>query len=264
MYNRLILYPYNLGSQSARNLAGVFETRRVRPNGKYRYRRNHLVVNWGNGHIPQWGTVQALANMINKPQNVSITADKLRAFQRLNEGACRDFLVPWTTRREEAVAWLRNPVYAGLKNAVVCRKLTRAYSGRGIVFAENEEQVEPAPLYTRYKPKETEFRVHVSTRYGIIDAQEKRRRNDQELLDKYIRSYDNGWVFCREEVLLPEQVKEAAMLAVSSLGLDFGAVDIGYHSRHGVAIYEVNTAPGLEGQTLHNYVSMFKRYMLNG
>jgi hypothetical protein len=38
------------------------------------------------------------------------------------------------------------------------------------------------------------------------------------------------------------------------LHLDFGAVDVGWNEHHGEAtIYEVNTAPGLEGTTLEKY-----------
>ena len=66
-------------------------------------------------------------------------------------------------------------------------------------------------------------------------------------------------MFCREDVHAPQVVLNAAVDAILCLGLDFGAVDIGFHNTIGPCIYEVNTAPGLEGQTLINYVEAFKR-----
>jgi hypothetical protein len=236
---------------------------RVRPNGTYRHRPGDLVVNWGNSGLPTWGTQRALSNMLNKPAAVANASEKTRTFQIL-QTVMPNNIPPWTTNRATATAWLSQPVFGNARNAVVCRTLTRANSGRGIVLASNPAEVVAAPLYTRYKPKSAEFRIHVSSRYGVFDAVQKRRRNgaaDASGVEKYIRSYDNGWVFCREGVVVPTSVKEAAEEAVAALGLDFGAVDIGYHDVHGITIYEVNTAPGIEGQTLQNYGNILQRHL---
>jgi glutathione synthase/RimK-type ligase-like ATP-grasp enzyme len=40
--------------------------------------------------------------------------------------------------------------------------------------------------------------------------------------------------------------------------LDFGGVDIGWNQRHGAAVFEVNTAPGIEETSLQAYVEAFK------
>jgi len=260
VYNRAVVYPYNLGSASARSLAQALQTRRVRPNGNYHHRRNTLVINWGNSRLPGWGSAQALANMLNKPQNVEIASDKIATFRRLETN-----IPEWTTDRQVARDWFANPRFGRKLNAVVCRTLTRANSGRGIVLAKSPEELVNAPLYTRYTPKEREFRVHMSARYGIIDSAEKRRRNgfEHEADHDYIRSWNNGWVFCRENLQLPDGVERVAAEALAHLGLDFGAVDVGWSGRYGTYIYEVNTAPGLEGQTLTNYTNMFRRHLGN-
>jgi glutathione synthase/RimK-type ligase-like ATP-grasp enzyme len=49
-----------------------------------------------------------------------------------------------------------------------------------------------------------------------------------------------------------------AVHCVSALGLDFGAVDV-IENKKGSWILEVNTAPGLEGQTLEVYRSAFEQ-----
>jgi D-alanine-D-alanine ligase-like ATP-grasp enzyme len=96
-----------------------------------------------------------------------------------------------------------------------------------------------------------------------MDIQQKRRRNgaEHDPVKDYIRSYDNDWVFAREGVKCPSLVEEVCEMVVHRMGLDFGAVDVGFHSEYGIGIYEVNTAPGIEGQTLGNYANTFKRYL---
>lgn len=248
-----------MASASATLLAATLNTRKVRQAGIYRHRPRHLVVNWGNSHLPLWGTGVAMMNMLNKPQYVAIASNKIKTFQQIQTGLA-EALPKWTTSMQEARQWLVAPTYKGRLAAVVCRTLTRANSGRGIVLAKTPEEVVPAPLYTLYKPKNLEFRIHVSSRYGVIDAQQKKKSHDAEVYDRYIRSHDKGWVFCREDIKVPPEVNDTAMQAIALLSLDFGAVDIGWDEDYGMCIYEVNTAPGLEGQTLSNYVSMLKGY----
>jgi hypothetical protein len=203
-----------------------------------------------------------MTQILNKPQNVRNASEKIRTFTIL-QAELGNYLPEWTTQRNIAEGWLITPIYGNKKNAVLCRTLTRANSGRGIVLASTVEEIAPALLYTRYKPKTAEYRVHVFTQLGIIDVQQKRRRNDVEraATSSYIRSHDNGWVFCRDDIIVPDSVRTAAERAVNVLGLDFGAVDIGYDPTYGIAIYEVNTAPGLEGLTLNNYVNAFRSYI---
>jgi D-alanine-D-alanine ligase-like ATP-grasp enzyme len=94
-----------------------------------------------------------------------------------------------------------------------------------------------------------------------IDVQQKKKRREHEV-DYRVRNYENGWVFARAGVTPPAGVVEQALAAVSALGLDFGAVDIGYNEKFNRAVvYEVNTAPGVEGTTLLNYGAKLKEYM---
>lgn len=136
----------------------------------------------------------------------------------------------------------------------VCRTSLTGHSGHGIVMAETPEEVVQAPLYTRYVKKAKEFRVHVA--FGqVIDVQEKRKRTDYEgEYDSRIRSFHKGWVFCRENIEEPEELRSMAIGSINSLGLDFGAVDIIYNQHlNQCFVLEVNTAPGLEGSTVNSY-----------
>ena len=244
-------------STSARALANTLEVKRIRQNGRYRWRPGKKVINWGNSNIANWMVPAAMDYIMNKPANVILASNKLWTFSKLDQA---HLPIPDFGPLEGAKRMLlEGPKYPGLKHAVLCRTLTRANSGRGIVVAETPEQLVSAPLYTRYVPKQVEYRVHVFRDLGIIDVQQKRRRVDGEH-DPYIRNHATGWVFCRENVTPPQVVLNAAMDAVMALGLDFGAVDIGFHNNIGPCIYEVNTAPGLEGQTLSNYATAFKQF----
>jgi glutathione synthase/RimK-type ligase-like ATP-grasp enzyme len=113
-------------------------------------------------------------------------------------------------------------------------------------------------LWTKYFKKRQEFRIHV---WGndVLDIQEKRKRRGAEGVDTRVRSHENGWVFCRDGVTCPQAVSLAAVAAVQALGLDFGAVDIGWNEHYQMpAVFEVNTAPGIEGTTAERYVSKIK------
>jgi glutathione synthase/RimK-type ligase-like ATP-grasp enzyme len=48
-------------------------------------------------------------------------------------------------------------------------------------------------------------------------------------------------------------------MAVAALGLDFGGVDVIWNERRQMAyVLEVNTACGLEGQTVNDYAEAFR------
>ena len=254
------IYPYNLASTSARVLSQTLGVVRVRPDGRYRWRSTHKVINWGNPNLPNWYHAGVSDAFLNHPSRVARASSKLHSFDQLD--ACEVPIPDIAFNLEQAkLILVAGPKWPGLKHAVVCRTLTRANSGRGIVLAETEEQLVPAPLYTRYTPKSLEYRIHVFRDFGVIDAQQKRKASGIEDRDNYIRNHDKGWVFCRENCNPPSDVIVKAMDAVVALQLHFGAVDIGWHKDIGPIVYEVNTAPGLEGQTLTSYVEAFKKYV---
>lgn len=236
-----IIYPYNMGSGSAKALADILHTKRVYADGNYYHRARHLVVNWGNSTTPFWYNQNR--NLLNKPTAVKKACNKLETLIQLD---LADVSIPqYATSLEEAHSWLDQSI-------VVCRTTLTGHSGQGIVLAECSEQLVDAPLYTRHIRHKREFRVHVF-KGSVIDFSEKKRRSETDSVT-LVRNHDNGWIYAREEVVLPTAVKEEAIKAVQALGLDFGAVDVGYRTTESKAfVFEVNTSPGLEGQTLVNY-----------
>ncbi len=147
--------------------------------------------------------------------------------------------------------------WASQKHVVVCRKLTHASEGKGIVIAETPEQVCMAPVYTKYKKKKKEFRVHIF-KDKVVHVLEKRRKSVYEgVADTKIRNTANGYVFCSENVVEPEGLRDLALKASTVTKSDFKGVDIGYNEKlNQLFVIEVNSAPGIEGTNVDRYIKV--------
>lgn len=200
-------------------------------------------------HIINWGSSQRIceARYFNSPEAVRAACNKQTALAILAEAEVPT--IDFTSSKDVATNWL------AANGTVVSRALRSGNGGRGVVVhtADSETDLPTVPLYTLYKKKKDEYRVHVF-RGEVIDVQQKRVRQDFPDPDFKIRSYSNGWVFCRDDVHCPASVTRASIAACDALGLDFGAVDVGYNAHYDVpAVYEVNTAPGIENSTIRLY-----------
>jgi glutathione synthase/RimK-type ligase-like ATP-grasp enzyme len=243
---RLKIYPYKLGSKSAKTLSRALGCKRIVPGGGYQPGRNTLVINWGSSSVPQ-----SYGRILNKPDAVEIAANKLSTFYLLAQNAVA--IPEFTTYVDDAREWQR------MGYRVVVRHTLTAHSGQGIQIVRPDEELPTnAPLYTKYVRKNHEYRVHVF-QGEVIDLSEKKRRLGVTPENSLVRNHKNGWVFCRAGVNPPSAVITESVRAVRSLRLDFGAVDI--IERDGrVCVLEVNTAPGLEGTTLEHYVKAIRQY----
>lgn len=218
-------------------------------------RNRNTIINWGCSSLPD--RLRGAGRLINKPERVADAANKLITFRKLSEGGDRISYPAFTDSYETACEWVREGT------VVVCRTKLNGHSGAGIVVAAREEDVvKTAPLYTKYIKKASEFRVHVA--FGeVIDVQAKRKRTEYEgEVDYAIRNHHTGWVYCREDIVEPEKLREYAVNTILILGLDFGAVDIIYNKHFNQCyVLEVNTAPGLEGTSVTNYTEAFKKFV---
>lgn len=247
------MFAYNQSSEGGKELARSIDIPRIKHAGSnFRAKREHTLLNWG-ATSDRWP--EALRNagrILNNPAAVDIAVDKTLTFRtfRQNGVSCPDF----TTDRQEARQWLE----AG--EMVFARTLTRASSGRGIQIMDPDHQDTwdvQAPLYVKYMKKKHEFRVHVMNG-RVIDTQRKGLRREfegREGVNHKIRNLANGFVFVRNDGFqVPQCVLDTGTSAVRALGLDFGAADVIYNERQQQAYaIEVNTAPGLQGETVENY-----------
>lgn len=239
-----IVYPYKMGSQSAKALAKGLGALRVYPDRNYKNKQDHLVINWGNSTVPWWITNDT--KMLNLPMCVRTACNKLDTFRVL---ASAGVSIPeFTTVISSAREW---------EGVVVCRTTLTGHAGRGIVIAETPEEIVSAPLYTKHANHDNEYRVHIF-QGEILDFTQKKKRRGIDV-NPYVRNLDGNWVFCRHEITLPVTVAIQAVKAVEALGLDFGAVDIGYKEDMDTAyVFEINSSPGLVGTTLEKYLDKFR------
>lgn len=239
------IYPYKSGSASAKALANGLGCKCLKQTGGM-VKRGYI-INWGSSKINRNTAVP----IINYPLFVGIAANKLRAFKTL-DGLCP--IPKFTESLVEASKWLAE----GVCKKAVCRTVLNGHSGAGIVLAETQDQLVPAPLYVQYIPKKHEYRVHVG--FGkVFFVQQKKKKEGAENVNYQIRNHQNGFIYAHQDVDLPQEIKDKCVNAIIAFDLDFGAVDVIYNEKQNqYYILEVNTAPGLQGTTLDKYVQMFK------
>ena len=253
----VIIYPYKMGSGSARELSQRLQARRVYADRNYRGRPRHVVINWGSSVVPNWaGNVR---DIINHPNIVARTTNKLSYFNHLGEVA--PHLLPrFATDRQGAQELFQHG------KVVVARTVLNGHSGNGIVVCREEDELPDARLYTLHCRHRDEYRVHVFDGQIISEQQKKRRAGMEEenAADTMVRNYDNGWVFCRENVVLPDSVRNVAIEAVTKSGLVFGAVDIAHRVGDDKAYaLEINTAPNIVNTTAEHYARAVVQYIHN-
>lgn len=236
-------------------------------NSQYRPRYGDTIINWGCSSIPP---VLAGHNVryLNHPDRVAVSVNKRWTLDLLREAGVG--VVEHTDDLRVAQGWHDRGA------VVIQRNRLTGMQGDGIVICDRGTPPNSdGRLWTKYFNRKDEFRVHVC-KGEAIDIQKKRLRtevrdrirteragatDEAETSHVYrIRSYPNGWVFCRNNVVCPERVLQESIRAVEVLGLDFGAVDVGFRrSDSAVRIFEVNTAPGIEGSTIDTYARSLSR-----
>jgi len=246
---RIRLLPYAQHSASARAVARAAGALVLRTEGSaFRPRTTDVVVNWGSR------LAMPFAKVYNDPRNVEIARDKRHTLELLHTNGVP--AVEYTVDIAEAQRWLDEGY------TVVQRNTATGQGGTGIILLNptltvNVRATGDGVLWTKYFKRKHEYRVHV---WGdeVLDVQLKRKRRESDV-NTSIRSYSNGWVFCRDGISAPARVISAAVGAVRCLGLDFGAVDVGDNLRLEEArVFEVNTAPGVEGATVEKYANKIK------
>ncbi len=255
----LKVFPYKMGSLSGKSLANALGVKRVR--STYEAKRRDIIINWGNSRLSE--SIPYVESDLNKHSAIAIACNKLKTFDLLYENEY-PYLPNYCTSRYEASNMLYIATEGGErlgKESIYCRTSLTSHSGGGIVIAKNILDLVEAPLYTLGTKHKYEYRVHVF-RESVIDVQQKKRRLNWTGGDTGIRNHSNGYIYARADINYPVEIEQAAIKAVKILGLDFGAVDIGYRERDNkVFLFEVNTAPGLVGTTLEKYAQAFKDYL---
>ena len=246
---RIRVLPYRQGSRSARALADAIGGKVLRLEGsRFRPRPTDVIINWGNT-TPYTGPMI----MFNEPESIRNVSNKLVFFQRLKDTLIEDLIPPFWTNKDDI---------PDEDFPIVCRTVLAGHSGEGIVIANTRDELVDCPLYVKYIKKQDEYRIHVGVlndgSTSIISQQRKARRQDCENPNWRVRNHNNGFVFLRNDVNPPDAVTGVACRALQASALDFGAVDVIWNERQQRAyVLEINSAPGLEGQTVEDYKTFF-------
>jgi hypothetical protein len=126
-------------------------------------------------------------------------------------------------------------------------RLLKHTKGRDITTNHNEQR----DFWTRVIPKRREHRVHVFG--GLAVRSGTKVKPDGTFTDEQpIWNLDHGFQI-RYEHEVPRGAKELAKAAVKACGLDFAAVDVLEGTDGQFYFLELNTAPGLHGNTCQKY-----------
>lgn len=240
----------NRPSKSARALAKALRGRKGNLTQR-EYDPRHTIINWGDSECK-------VLECLNKPQAVRLAANKREFFLAMQRANVSE--LPGFASSKTDVSW---------KGVTVVRHKLTGHSGEGIEIVDDTSNLPDAPLYVQYIKKAKEFRIHVGRVNGetkIIAVQRKAR--DLSIpngdVDWQVRNHSNGFIFAREGADPSEATLQAACNALRASGLDFGAVDIVFNEKEGKPyVLEINTAPGLEGQTIDDYAGFFRNFVLS-
>ena len=285
-----------VGSESVKKLKSILGGQIIKlKNSRYRHRSSHNILNWGNSRRPSWMTTDV--PVLNKPENVAVASDKYATLLTLQ--AHDVSTVEFTDSKMIAEDWLSegDKVFvrhsltghsgygievvnnnenveqmSAIENAQrilddaglddVAELLDNSYAD----ILDNTQELPDAPLYTRGIENHGEYRVHVFNGSVILYQKKSRRVNDDgvDIPDEDesdVRNLASNWIYRTDNLRRLERVEQLAINAITALGLDFGAVDIIKDSQGGVAVLEVNSAPGLRNEeTALAYAEAIRNY----
>jgi hypothetical protein len=173
--------------------------------------------------------------------------DKISQYEWFKSNEIPSF--EFTKDKSVVLGWLADG------GTVFGRSLLSSSCGKGIVVMEpGQTEVTPCPVYTLYKKKKREFRVHVFKDKVVRVVEKKLRKDWDGPRDSKIRNLANGYVFCGCDSP-PDGITALALSASKVVSSDFAGVDIGYNEKENqLFVIEVNSAPGIEGSNVDAYV----------
>ena len=261
---RVAIIPYLMGSRTAKALKNALQQKLDIPVRLFRKNSLHYQPRWTD-YVINWGCSTEWPWINNTSKNGNqICVNKLSFFEQVTAfnqvNTTKTVNIPeWTTEPVVAAAW-NKPFFA--------RTILNGHSGAGIIeYDANPHTIKLAPLYVQYKKKRHEYRVHFfkdGHNYTIIDISQKKKRKGFENVNTKVRNHKNGWVYAREDIYEPQDLRQQALNAALASRLDFGAVDLIWNEKENKCyVLEVNSAPGIEGTTLQKYVEAFVKDIKN-
>lgn len=249
----IFVFPYKAGSKSAIAISDALDCFRINrdSNSRFTYGPNKAVINWGWGDSlpPQVAQCQ----VINKPEAIAKAVNKIESFKAFiaNRVKCPDFTQDKTTAQQ----WLNNGSH------IYCRTSASGSDGSGLIVVSPPETLPIARLYTKGLSISNEYRLNIVGE-EVITYQKKVKVSGRTDHNPLVRTTNGGWGFevVEDERNIPENIDEEAIMAVKSLGLDFGGVDV-ISSGGKAYVVEVNTAPHLTPYAARKVAEALREYI---
>lgn len=197
-------------------------------------------IRWGSAEFPTMESDVQSANSIARASNKLIS---LQCFR--NAGVpCPEF--------SQQLGLPTTDVWFGRKAHGMCGTDIQVYHP-GLIPAGHIHD-----FYSKFIPNVREYRIHV---FGdeVLGIMGKYLDFPDQAGDGFIKNHSHGYRFRTPDKQLKPDRTDAAIAAVKSLGLDFGAVDLIVGEDGNAYVLEVNTAPALAPLTFDKYITRFKR-----
>lgn len=235
--------------------------------------------------------------VINRLQNIRLAANKLKALVKMRESGVRvPNFVP-STQIKQAIA--NKTMTYPLIGRPESHQAGQSFFECKMLLDVDAAIKAGSRYFTQFVPNTEEYRIHVFNGEILAVTKKTQQENperafktirteqierhakkdgvtlDKKTLDFALNEFlkkdiqlpkhserhnDRGWKFSLvANTTVPVALRDQAVLAVTSLGLDFGAVD-GLIGEDGLPyILEINTAPSLRETMLEKYVGAFDK-----
>jgi len=223
-----------------------------RPTGKFMARQLGIQscgMNAPDGHLDfllRWGSRKVMPTAsveLNNAQAIRNASDKLATYKILANAGLRT--VYMTPDFEDAMSQSGSGVVFGRNRS--------GFGGRDIVVYQGRDKPSRHhDFYTPWIDAPREVRIHV-VRDKVVRVQGKYLDFPEKMGDGLIKNYAHGYRFRSPKQELHHARRNDAIMAVQSLGLDFGAVDMLVYEQKTHFILEVNTAPACSPLTANCY-----------
>ena len=243
--------PYSTHSESAADLSEKMGVLRIkRENSKLEYSSHRIIINWGCKAFPyDWLNY---SEVLNTPNACRQWGNKINFFRNAeHEG----IVTPryWRTPYE---------IPEGVKTF---GRTANGHLGRNVLRPDDQGWAN-SDLFVEQIDKSSEYRAYFFNG-NVLAIYKVVLPNGVEAKDPDIRSYENGYIFQRNNVKIPAAVEMQAQQFASKMsqcpyGLDFGGIDLMYRAEDQKSfILEANTAPGITGYTTRKFAEAFQQYL---
>jgi glutathione synthase/RimK-type ligase-like ATP-grasp enzyme len=204
------------------------------------------LIRWGNRRNPSVDRTYEL--VLNNAESIGKASDKFNSLHIMAENGIN---VPIPVEGDDFDDLIEQFGYP-----IIGRQFHHARgTDINLILQKRDFRRVKSDYYIPYIPTNREYRIHV-VRDKVIRVQGKYLDFPEQSVP-HIRNYATGYRFRTPNIKLKSDRLEAAIKAVSSLGLDFGAVDLIIADDGQYYILEVNTAPSCSRATGEAYIKEF-------